>query len=432
MCRQIRRLFLLFLIFTVGLGGIPVPKIHLYVLPFENIQNDPSVEWLKTAFTDMLNLEFKDNNLINLRDRDALEKLMSNRNQLLHQPRGTKNFLVLGKFERALDQISVDVQLIDIATWDEVDHRTTEGLYSKIPALNAQVVDIINAMLTPFVPEEEQEKPVPAIVDESRTERKKMRNQMEDTGVSIDLAIDDLEESMDLVIGARGKPQPDEPTVSDGEWTLDISGEDFSRENPELVGNTEMLMKVLDDLTDAPYDIRLSKPRFEYDEDDRDRMSVVLPVRYALKEHLINDMLTSLPYSGLKQDGSLTVFYFNRDRFNFPSEAMEAIRHGRYRAIPVIRFFDNEGRVVAIIVDSAAADLHDLASEQVVYTAAHNFSPLIIFTVGGWSLQVAMETVEIPVEYHFEINLDQVNDLSRVSLKFVPEGELRGFLENYL
>ena len=60
---------------------------------------------------------------------------MSNRSLLSQQKPGTKNFLVLGKFERSLDKIMLSVQLIDIATWDEVDSRKVTGYYNKIDDL---------------------------------------------------------------------------------------------------------------------------------------------------------------------------------------------------------------------------------------------------------------------------------------------------------
>ncbi|MBC8399936.1 MAG: hypothetical protein H8E14_00455, partial [Candidatus Marinimicrobia bacterium] len=311
MYQRFRAPFLLITLLLSCTWGLPAPKIILYILPFENIENDPSVDWLRAGMTDMLNLRFADVKNIGLRDKDDLEELMSNRNRLLHQPRGTKNFLLLGKFERKLDEIRIGVQLIDIATWEEVDRRSAAGYYSKIPELNDLVVDALRTMLVPYLPEEAQ-KPVAAQFVETILPEQRLPAQVREMGSSIDMALDDLEESMDLVIGARGKPSADDPIVEDGEWVLDISGEDFTRENPELTGNTQLLMKVLDDLTNAPYNIVLSKPRFEYDQDQRDRMNVVLPVKYALKEHLIRDMLSSLPYSGLKQDGSLTIFYFNR------------------------------------------------------------------------------------------------------------------------
>jgi len=432
MYQRFRTPFLLILLILTIIWGVPAPKIYLYLLPFENIENDPSLEWLQVGMIDMLSTKLTNLHEIELKNKDDLENLMSNRNQLLYQKRGTKNFLLLGKFDRKLDKLKISLQIIDIATWEEVDRRATAGIYSKIPELNSLVFEAVRTMLLPFLPAEAQrpvgEQPDPTAVRPSP----EFKEQVRDLGTSIDIAIDDLEESMDLVIGARGKPVPGDPVVSDGEWVLDISGEEYTQDNPELTGNTKLLLNVLKDLTNSPYKIVLSKPQFEYDEDQRNRMNVVLPVKYSLKEHLIKDMLTSLPYSGLKQDGTLTIFYFNRDKFNFPAEAMDNIRHGDYRAIPVIRFFDKDGQVIALIVDSPEDKWSLNNSGRAVFAATHQFSPLISFSVGGWSIQVAMETVDIPVNYQFDLDVDDVSRLARVSLKFVPESDLEDFIRQNL
>ncbi len=419
-------IFLLVILSLVAIAA-PVPKIYLYILPFENIDNDPAVDWLKQGMMDMLSKQLDGTASVELQDRDDLEKLMSNRNRMLHQPRGTKNFLLLGKFERSLTDVKIGLQLIDVATWEEVDRRNTQADYSQLEEMNSQVTEAVKTMLIPYLPEIEtvQTPPPP----EFKPAHPTLNKQVEEMGASIDIALDDLEESMDYVIGARGKPDPSEPKLEEGEWVLDIRGQDYTKENPELKANTDLLMNVLDDLTEAPYHVSLSKPKFEYDEDDRMKMTVVLPVTYALKEHLIKDMLTSLPYNGLKQDGSLTIFYFNRDRFNFPDEAMERINYGNYRAIPVIRFLDAKGDVVAIVIDSPTAGQSGRMTARPNCFYSHFFSPLIVFTIGGWSMQVAMETVNIPANYHFTLPVDDVSRLAKVNLKFVPENELEQFLE---
>ena len=62
----------------------------------------------------------------------------------------------------------------------------------------------------------------------------------------------------------------------------------------------------------------------------------------------------------------------------------------------------------------------------------HQFSPLIDFTVGGWSIQVAMETVEIQAVYEFILPVSEVESLSNVSLKFINENDLKKFLDPIL
>jgi hypothetical protein len=57
---------------------------------------------------------------------------------------------------------------------------------------------------------------------------------------------------------------------------------------------------------------------------------------------------------------------------------------------------------------------------------------MIDFTVGGWSMQVALETVEIPVIYTFNMDVNTADNISRISLKFIPENELHAFLSKLL
>jgi len=193
-----------------------------------------------------------------------------------------------------------------------------------------------------------------------------------------------------------------------------------------------MLLTVLNQLMANPYEVQMERPQFQYDENNRDQMTVVFPVTYSLKDNLIKDMLTTLPYTGLKEDGSLTFFYFNREKFNFPADLKERISQGRYRAVPVIRFFDEQDQVIVLIADTPETSVYQLESNHVLFLPVHFFAPLIVFSVGGWNLQVSMESVTIPVKYTFTMERERIEKIRRVSLKFVPEDELSTFLQQYL
>ena len=98
--------------------------------------------------------------------------------------------------------------------------------------------------------------------------------------------------------------------------------------------------------TGKNYD-RKNKEKSDIDEDEDDKMITVnMRVDYGIKGDIINDMLTSLPYTGLKQDGSLTIVHFDRENFNFSPELTKNITLGNYRSVPLIRFFDNDGIVI--------------------------------------------------------------------------------------
>jgi hypothetical protein len=66
-----------------------------------------------------------------------------------------------------------------------------------------------------------------------------------------------------------------------------------------------------------------------------------------------------------------------------------------------------------------------------LFVPTHHFSPLIDFTAGGWSLQIAMETVNITADYTFTMNVNKIHQLGKVSLKFIPENELGNYLKPF-
>lgn len=420
------------IILLAGIVNAAPPALHVYVIPFDNSKNDIAIGWLSDVFAEMVNSELSQHDRIYLKNKDGLEEIMTNRSLLLQQRPGTKNLLVLGKFERALNIITISIQLIDIATWDELSNGKVRGDYNNITDINRKLSESVNTMLLPYLPKVEKG-PYPTL-----TEGKRMRippsygEKAINMSTAIDVAIIDLEKKLDLNIGARGEIDPKGLREENGEWVLDISKDSYKDDRPENQINTDMMVDVLSNLMGNPYEVKLESPQFNYDPKNRKEFQIVMSVNYALKGNIIKDMLTSLPYSGLKQDGNLTVFYFNRDKYNFPEEITEKIQLGIYRTTPVIQLQDANGNPLVILVDSPDQSIHALNSNRVIYKPFHYFSNLIDFTVGGWSMQVALETVDIPASYRFNMDVNRANDISRVSLKFIPENELHSFLSKLL
>ena len=413
------------------------PKLYLYLLPLDNINNEQAIAWLGTGFTDMLTKEMTAIEGLFLRNRSDLENIMNNRGLLLKQPRDSRNILVLGKYSRKMDEISIDMQFIDIANWEELDQREVIGSYNNIPQLNNELAEVVKTVCIPYLPEKKTTKKI--YPDFTTPQATAIPRTFGERGAvitsSIDAALIELEQSMDFVIGARGKPKevPAKGPVAEDEWVVDINNRPFNEPLPENVNNTVLLDQVLANLMDKPYDVFIYKPTYVYDEDEDDKMITVnMRVDYGIKGDIMNDMLTSLPYTGLKQDGSLTIVYFDRENFNFSPELTKDISLGNYRSVPVIRFLDKDGIIMAIILDTPESRWYDMSSNKIHFIPLHQFSPLVDFTMGGWSLQVALEDVEIKAHYSLQMSIEEVDRISRVSLKFVPEAELGAIIFPHL
>ena len=83
---------------------------------------------------------------------------MNDRSLMLQQPRGSRNLLVLGKFSRQLDKVNVNVQVIDVATWEELGKSQIAESYNQVPLLNKTVGNAVMQILKPFLPKQLNEK----------------------------------------------------------------------------------------------------------------------------------------------------------------------------------------------------------------------------------------------------------------------------------
>ena len=415
------------------------PAAYIYLLPFDNIQNDPAVEWIASGLRDMVSEEIKSIYGVKIKSKEDLEVIMNDRSLMLNQPRGSRNLLILGKYNRQLDKVHVTIQVVDVANWEELAKTKLTEVYTQIPALNKQVGASVNEMIKPFLPKEPIVKvsPYPKYIsNEASRERHPISVQSKNVAAQLDDQIAELEASMESLLSANARKkerkEKEKSSYNSGEWSMDFDVDRKMEENPENDGNTMLLSSVLDQLLTNPYDVELQRPEFEYHQDDELYMTVRFPVVYRLKDKILKDMLTGLPYTGLEQNGTLTVFYFDRTKFNFPSHHVESIKSGSYRNVPVLRIFDNNRNTLIVVADTPEEYWHGRNSNKVLYVPQHQFSPLIDFTVGGWSIQVAMETVDIQAVYEFIIPVKEMESLSNVSLKFVNENELRQFLDPIL
>ena len=427
---NLRSILFLQLCLSVALAVPPV--LNLYIIPFDNSKSDAPLNWLSDAFPEMIKTDLNNYDNVFLKNESDLERIMSNRSLLLQQRPGTKNFLVLGKYERALDKLSVSIQLIDISSWEEVGLKKIRGDYNDVSSTNKSITEMVSTLLKPYLPKP-NESIYPALTDgrRMRTPPTYAERAM-DVSSSIDAAIEELEKRMDVNMGVRGEENEFESKEIEGEWILNIEEESYENDRPENEFNTTIMVEVLEKLMSNPYEIKLEKPEFNFDPNNKKEFQVALNVNYKLKAQLIKDMLKSLPYSGLKQDGSLTVFYFNKDKYNFPMNITERIQLGKHRTVPVIQLRDRNDNPLVILVDSPEKEIHNLNSKKIIYKSFHSFSPLIDFSVGGWSMQVSLENVEIPVNYTFSLGINNANSISKVSLKFIPENELFEFLSKIL
>lgn len=402
------------------------PKwLNLYIPEFDNIRNDPSVAWLSSGFIDILSKKFSALDGVRVYGRPALEKILQDKSLLLTHRAGTQNVLVMGTYTRKLDQVTINTQLINVANWEELGSVITTGSMNNITILGGDLFAKLSGELKDRLP------PSPKVGElhslSGYTEAPEINRQTREVGSSIDEALSGLEKAMDVYIGARGTPE--ETVASKGKFTRQLNF--GTKESPAEPLNRDaiILEEILETVAANPYSADIGQPKVEIDPESKGKtVLLTIPVTYSLKENLITDMLRSLPYTAVKHDGTLTSIEFARNKFPISGHLNDRITKGEFRIVPVLQLLDDSGAVHTSILDSGDPYWHGQSETHANTIIKHIFSPLVAFTVSGWSLQVTMEAVDVKANYVVEMARSEVGRLSEVVVEFIPESNLNKFL----
>ena len=180
--------------------------VYFYVIPFDNLKDDPTVEWIASGLSDMVSSRFKSEPGLLVQNKQDLEIIMNDRSLMLKQPIASRNLLLLGKYHRQLEKINVSIQLIDLATWDQIETIDIAAEYSDITKMKKEIGDNIQKMISPYLPKGKNR--VTAVLPKFiEPKPAKSRNPVSVKSEMISKNLQDefrkLEESMDVLLGLK-------------------------------------------------------------------------------------------------------------------------------------------------------------------------------------------------------------------------------------
>ena len=190
----------------------------------------------------MVSNKFKNEPGLLIQNKQDLEIIMNDRSLMLKQPIASRNLLLLGKYSRQLEKINVSVQLIDLATWDQIGSKDISAEYSDISKMKQEVSDNIRLMIASYLPNEKSSlavvlpkfiDPKPSITRDPVTVKSEMVTK------NLQQEFEKLEESMDVLLGLK----EDSKLKPKNDVTLAII-RNFSkvktvRENAMMIDDTE-------------------------------------------------------------------------------------------------------------------------------------------------------------------------------------------------
>jgi len=402
-------------------------QLNLYIPEFDNLKNEKSMDWLSVGFVDILSKKFNEIYGVRVYGRLALEKILQDKSILLTQRVGTKNILLMGTYIRNLDQITVNIQIIDVANWNDIGVFSTVSSMGNMTIMGDKIFKQITKALENEIPKSKKNSLVSPF--SPKADVPELNRQTKEVSKSIDKAIQNLEEAMDVYIGAKTK---EEGTVlNEGTFTKELNFGNKKIPNSPETKEALLLEEILEKIGSNPYEVEIDDPKIEIDPESKGNSVLFsLNIKYSLKEDLIQEMLRSLPYTGVRQEGTLTTIEFSREKFPVSGKLNERIIKGDFRIVPIVQLLNANGKTHTTILDTGDPYWHNELRKDKKALTEQIFSPLVAFTVSGWSLQVTMEAVEIMAIYTLELPRSEISNLSRINVEFLPESELKSFISS--
>ncbi len=413
-------------------------RLDLYVLAFDNTYGDERLDWLSKALKDMVLLRLDDHPRIAGQDAGNIQPYFG------QQPTGERGadasnaLLLMGAFRRDGASLIIDLQLLDTQGWMPVNRGEIRGIYSDISGINnllfAKVMELLEGVRffsgfslveTPTEPFTPGEKAQPA--------PDKRRDKDLPPYESGDLlkAMDNLTDAMDEFSGYK-KAEPTVTQQDEQGYYREFSLEGLGALPEEKAKNTRLFEQILQQVAENPYSAEIGELDLKVDRYDDNRIFISIPVNYAIKKVLLEDMLYTLPYESIREVGNLRTVRYDRSKVNFSSKLLSEISRGNFNIIPVIQLMGSDGSTQAVIVDSP-----DLSWERYFpkggpeFIRQKKFKPLMAITTSGFNVDVRMEVVDISTTYEFDIDTASLTRFARVSIRFMDYDQLHRYLRKF-
>ena len=100
--------------------------------------------------------------------------------------------------------------------------------------------------------------------------------------------------------------------------------------------NTELLLKVFDDVLANPYNVMIGEMELNLTGSKDGTVNVQVPVEFSMKNQIIDEMLIDLPhFRDVREDGM--IFYeFSAEHYLFSDDLLDYLSKIEYQVTPII------------------------------------------------------------------------------------------------
>ena len=376
----------------------------IYLMEFENQQNEFTNSHLMEALPDLIKENYKFREDIKVEYAGDIRPYIEQKE--LSQKNSIKGLIINGRFQTINDEFHVEFEAYDIHDWKRLTRQQIFCPVHDIICLHDGFLMAIEKSISPFLTD----------------------------ALDIDATIRSLEQKLEKYSYANhmnesGKNDLDRENQKQGQY-----GDRYYREfniknispdrNFSKKQNSENLVTILDNFLMNPYNIIIGDLSLISDPEIQGNVIGELPIRYSLRSVHAQELFTSLPHEQIIDYNGNVIIQFPNSNFIFEDLLLNKLALMKYQLLPVIFFNNKIGGIQFIILDSWSEKYNSLKFQTFTMLWKNQFRPLFAVTPGLDNIQLNLDVSSHEVIYHFSIPQEQIEDYTKVTVKFMQEVEL--------
>ena len=403
----------------------------LYLMEFENINKDFTINHLQKAFPDLIKENYAFRTDIQVEYAGDIEPYLSNSTFVGENPA----LIVNGRYFSTGKRVDVELEAYDIHTWELLEKKNFFCNSDDVVCLHDAFLIAIEEMLNPHFVDEGFLYPDGDVKLSNRTAdltefsstTQKNNSIYENIQNSI---FDELDE---MATYAEFNFDINQNSSEHGQYGDRYFREfDFSSGEAEKISsvddNTDGLIKIIDQFLRNPYNVQIGEMDVKFNKYNREKIDVVVPVEYAVKNSLIQDLLLNIPHEKLVNSSGLVQLKFSNSNFKFDPQLVEKLAYMKYQVFPVLYFTGEKGELQQVIIDTWKKKYSGIEINDIPLIRVDNFSPLFSIKPSSNSIQMNIDVSNLVTTYQFSVPYNTFGKYTKLSIKFLLESQLDRYL----
>ena len=403
----------------------------LYLMEFENINKDFTINHLQKAFPDLIKENYAFRTDIQVEYAGDIEPYLSNGNFVGENPA----LIVNGRYFSTGKRVDVELEAYDIHTWELLEKKNFFCNSDDMVCLHDAFLIAIEEMLSPhFVDEsfmypDEDVKLSNRTVDLTQTSPTTHKN----NSIYADVQNNIFDELDEMATYAEFNFDINQNSSEHGQYgdryfrEFDFSSGDAGKIS-SVDDNTSNFIKIIDQFLRNPYNVQIGEMEIKFNKYDRELVDVVVPVEYAVKNSLIQDLLLNIPHEKLVNSNGLVQLIFSNSDFKFDPELIEKLAYMKYQVFPVLYFTSEKGELQQVVIDTWKKKYSGIEINDIPLIRVDNFSPLFSIKPSTNSIQMNIDVSNLVTTYQFTVPYNTFEKYTKLSIKFLLESQLDRYL----